>query len=148
MSDACIVVESAAKGGALITARIARSYNRDVFAFPGNIDHAASTGCNNLIRDNGAALITCAQDFVDAMGWNDAARMAQPLQSIERNLFPQLSPTEQAIVDVLKTNNDLQINMLAVQTNLPVSRLTASLFELEMKGVVKTLAGGVYHLLM
>ena len=148
ISDACILVESAAKGGGLITARISRSYNREVFAFPGHVGHTASAGCNNLIRDNGAGLITCAQDFVDAMGWNDAARMAQTQECIERNLFPQLSPTEQTIVDVLKVNNDLQINMLSVQSNISVARLTATLFELEMKGVVKMLAGGTYHLLM
>ena len=149
MSDACILVESAAKGGGLITARIARSYNREVFAFPGRVGDKASEGCNNLIRDNGAALITSATDFIQAIGWNDETLLAQAQQQgIERNLFPQLSSTEQAVVDVLKKNNDLQINMLSVQSNIPVARLTATLFELEMKGVVKMLAGGVYHLLM
>ena len=149
MSDACILVESAAKGGGLITARIARSYNREVFAFPGRVGDKASEGCNNLIRDNGAALIASATDFIQAIGWNDETLLAQAQQQgIERNLFPQLSSTEQAVVDVLKNNNDLQINMLSVQSNIPVARLTATLFELEMKGVVKMLAGGVYHLLM
>ena len=149
LSDACILVESAAKGGGLITARISRSYNREVFAFPGHVGHTASAGCNNLIRDNGAGLITCAQDFVDAMGWNDEVLLAQvQQQGIERNLFPHLSSTEQTIVNVLKENNDLQINMLSVQSNISVARLTAALFELEMKGVVKMLAGGTYHLLM
>ena len=147
LSDACILVESAAKGGGLITARISRSYNREVFAFPGHVGHTASAGCNNLIRDNGAGLITCAQDFVDAMGWNDAAHIAQTQQGIERTLFPELSPTEQTIVDVLKTNNDLQVNMLSAQSNIPIGRLTAILFEMEMKGVVRPLAGGSYHLL-
>lgn len=149
MSDACILVESAAKGGGLITASISRSYNRDVFAFPGRIGDKVSEGCNNLIRNNGAALITSAQDFVLAMGWQTDSLLAQAQQQgIERTLFPNLSPTEQAIVNVLKTNNDLQVNMLSVQSNIPVARLTASLFELEMKGVVKMLAGGTYHLLM
>ena len=73
MCDASILVESAAKGGGLITMRIAREYNRDTFAFPGAVGAPYSEGCNSLIRDNGAQLITSAQDFVDAMGWNDAS---------------------------------------------------------------------------
>ena len=83
------------------------------------------------------------------MGWNDEVMLAKKQQQgIERNLFPHLSSTEQTIVNVLKENNDLQINMLSVQSNISVARLTATLFELEMKGVVKMLAGGIYHLLM
>ena len=148
LSDACILVESAAKGGGLITAGIARSYNRDVFAFPGRVGDKASEGCNNLIRKNGAALISNAADFVEAMGWKHDAVLAQAQQKgIERNLFPQLSPQEQTVVNALQKTNDQQINMLAVQTNLPVARLTATLFELEMKGIVRTLAGGMYHLM-
>lgn len=149
MSDACILVESAAKGGGLITARISRSYNRDVFAFPGRVTDTASAGCNNLIRDNGAALINHAADFVQAMGWTDDARLAKAQQQgIEREVFPDLSPEEQTIVKALQHTNDLQINMLTAKTNIPVSRLIALLFEMEMKGIVKTLAGGIYHLLL
>lgn len=148
-SDATILVESASKGGGLITCGIARSYNRDVFAFPGNIGAEYSEGCNNIIRDNGASLITSATDFVKAMGWGDDLLLEKSLkQGIERTLFPDLSADEQTVVDVLQKNNDLQINLLSVQTGLPISRLTALLFELEMKGVVKALAGGSYHLLM
>lgn len=148
-SDATILVESASKGGGLITCGIARSYNRDVFAFPGNIGAEYSEGCNNIIRDNGASLITSATDFVKAMGWGDDLLLEKSLkQGIERTLFPDLSADEQTVVDLLQKNNDLQINLLSVQTGLPISRLTALLFELEMKGVVKALAGGSYHLLM
>lgn len=148
MSDACILVESAAKGGGLITADIARSYGRDVFAFPGRVGDLYSEGCNNLIRDNGAALITSAADFVHAMRWEGDARVAQAQsEGIQRNLFPDLTAEEKAIVDVLLKNNDLQINMLATQAGLPVNRVAALLFELEMKGLVRTLAGGMYHLL-
>lgn len=148
-SDATILVESASKGGGLITCGIARSYNRDVFAFPGNIGAEYSEGCNTIIRDNGASLITSAIDFVKAMGWGDDLLLEKSLQQgIERTLFPDLSADEQTVVDVLQKNNDLQINLLSVQTGLPISRLTALLFELEMKGVVKALAGGSYHLLM
>ena len=120
-----------------------------MFAFPGNIGAEYSEGCNNIIRDNGASLITSAIDFVKAMGWGDDLLLEKSLQQgIERTLFPDLSADEQTVVDVLQKNNDLQINLLSVQTGLPISRLTALLFELEMKGVVKALAGGSYHLLM
>lgn len=148
MSDACILVESAARGGGLITARLSRDYNRDVFAFPGRVGDEYSEGCNNLIRNNGAALITSAQDFVEAMGWITDAQLNEARQKgIERQLFPSLSPEEMQIVGALQKQNDQQINMLSVTSNLPVARLTAILFELELKGVVKVLAGGTYHLL-
>ena len=148
MSDAAIIVESAAKGGSLITARLSRDYNRDTFAFPGPVGAPYSEGCNRLIRDHQATLITSAEDFVTAMGWqDDAALSSARQQGIERQLFPQLNETETLIVNALRRNNDQQINMLAVGTNLSVGTLTAVLFELELKGVVKTLAGGIYHLL-
>ena len=148
MADAVVLVESAAKGGGLITAEIAQSYDRSVFAFPGNVDAEFSKGCNNLIRDNGAALITSADDFVKAMGWYDETlRRLANTDGIERNLFPDLSPEEQAVVNLLQQTNDLQLNILSVKTGLPIGQLTAFLFQLEMKGVVKPLAGGMYHLL-
>ena len=149
MADATIVVESAAKGGGLITAEIAQSYGRSVFAFPGHVFAEYSKGCNNLIRDNGAALITCADDFVKAMGWEEEVRLQQALsEGIERSLFPDLSPDEQQIARLLRQTNDLQLNIISVKTGIPIGQLTALLFQLEMKGVVKPLAGGMYHLLM
>ncbi|MBR4924810.1 MAG: DNA-processing protein DprA [Prevotella sp.] len=148
MSDACILVESAERGGGLITARLSRDYNRDVFAFPGRVGDRYSEGCNNLISSNGAALLSSAQSFVEAMGWiTDAQVNEARQQGIERQLFPSLSPDETLVVDTLRQQNDMQINMLAVKTNLPIARLTALLFEMELKGIVKVLAGGVYHLL-
>ena len=147
-ADATILVESAAKGGGLITCSIARSYGREVFAFPGAVYSDYSEGCNNLIRDNGAALITSATDFVKAMGWDDDIKLEQAQQrGIERTLFPDLSSEEEAIVRVLAKNNDLQINLLSIQANIPISRLTGILFTLEMKGVIRAMAGGCYHLL-
>ena len=148
MSDACILIESAAHGGGLITCEISQAYNRDVFAFPGRIGDAYSEGCNNLIRSNGAMLITSASDFVKDMGWQDDAKlMRAKQQGIERSLFPDLSAEEQSIIDVLIRNNDLQINMISVQSGIDISRLAALLFTLEMKGLIRTLAGGMYHLL-
>lgn len=148
ISDACILIESAAHGGGLITCDISQSYNRDVFAFPGRIGDAYSEGCNNLIRNNGATLITNAADFVKDMGWqDDATLMKAKQQGIERSLFPDLSAEEQSIVNVLAKSNDLQINLISVQTGIEIGKLTALLFTLEMKGVIRTLAGGMYHLL-
>ena len=149
MADAVILVESAAKGGGLITAEIAQSYARSVFAFPGNVGQPYSEGCNNLIRDNGAGLISSAQDFVKAMGWwEETHRQRANTDGIERNLFPDLTTEEQQVVSLLQQTNDLQLNIITVKTGIPIGRLTALLFQLEMKGMVKPLAGGMYHLLL
>ena len=148
ISDATIVVESAARGGSLITADIAQSYARDVFTFPGNVNSPYSEGCNKLIRDNKAALITCAEDFVNAMGWEQDNKVKEArAKGIERQLFPELTAEETRIVELLQKNNDLQLNIIAVKTGLPIGSISALLFSLELKGVIKLYAGGVYHLL-
>lgn len=149
ISDATIVIESAYKGGALITARIAQEYGRDIMAFPGAVGAAFSEGCNQLIRDNKAALITSAEDFINAIGWqSDMQREKAKTAGIERQLFPDLTPDEKAIVQLLQQTNDLQMNTLSVRTNIAIGPLTALLFQLEMKGVVRPLAGGTYHLII
>ena len=110
---------------------------------------SCSEGCNNLIRDNVAALISNTDDFVRAMGWQDETKRKEALSDgIERNLFPDLSSEESKIVRQLQQTNDLQLNILSVKTGIPIGQLTALLFQLEMKGVIKPLAGGMYHLLM
>ena len=148
MCDACILVESAEKGGGLITMGIANDYHRDCFAFPGAINAEYSKGCNKLIRDNRASLITSAEDLVKAMGWMSDMELDKAKQEgIERQMFPELSTEEQKVVNALAEDNDQQINMLAVRTAIPINKLSTLLFYLEMKGVVKTLAGGSYHLL-
>ena len=146
IADATIVVESAEKGGSLITAEIAESYHRDCFAFPGRTDDLYSKGCNALIASNRAALIQSAEDFVKAMCWETASVNKSP-EAVQRQLFPNLTDEEQIVVGLLQSNGDLQINTLVVQANIPVYKMSAILFELEMKGVVRALAGGVYHLL-
>lgn len=145
MSDATIVVESAGKGGALITADIAQSYHRDCFAFPGRVTDEYSLGCNNLIKDNKAALILTAEDFVKSMCWDVETKPTSA--AIQRELFIDLTPDEQLIVDILQKSTNLQVNDLVVQANIAVNRISSILFELEMKGVVRVLAGGVYQLL-
>ena len=148
MSDATILVERAYKGGGLITCRIAQEYGRDVFAFPGAVGAPYSEGCNRMIRNNTAALITSAQDFVEEMRWSERGKMEEVRgKMVEGELFVELTEEEEQVVTVLRKTNDLQLNMIAVQTNIPIGQLTALLFSLEMKGVVRPLAGGVYHLL-
>lgn len=148
MSDATVVVESAAKGGSLITARLAQDYGRSVMAFPGAVGAPYSEGCNNLIRDNEAQLITSAEDFVAAMGWSDDNVLARARrQGIERDCFPELTDKEKRVVEALNHHGDLHLNILAVKTNISTGELTALLFQMEMKGVVRPLAGGAYHLL-
>lgn len=146
MADATIVVESAAKGGSLITADIAESYHRDCFAFPGRTMDASSIGCNQLIRDNKAALLLSAEDFVKAMCW-DASSQSRKAENVQRNLFPELSEEEQRIISLLQAQGALQINTLVVEADIAVHKMNAILFELEMKGVIRILAGGMYQLL-
>lgn len=147
-ADATIVVESAAHGGGLITAGIANSYGREVFAFPGNIGMPYSEGCNNLIRDNKAALITSAEDFVKTMGWEQDAKLKKAREKgIERQMFPELTDDETRIVNTLQHTNDLQANIISVKCGLPISTVASTLFNLELKGIVRLYAGGVYHLI-
>lgn len=146
MSDATIVVESAIKGGSLITADLANGYNRECFAFPGRASDEFSQGCNQLIRDNKAHLIQSAKDFVGLMGWESNASQNKP-KNIQRTLFHDLSENEQQVVDVLIKMGETQINNLVVETNIPIHKMNALLFELEMRGIIKVLAGGVYKLL-
>ena len=145
MSDATIVVESAEKGGSLITADMANGYNRDCFALPGRATDSTSRGCNQLIRDNKAALILSAEDFVKAMGW-ECSNKPKP-EGIQRSLFLNLSEEENIIVNRLNSQGDMHINTLVVESALPIHRVSALLFELEMKGIIKALPGGIYHLI-
>lgn len=147
MADAVVLVESAAHGGGLVTTRIAGECGRPVFAFPGAVGAAYSEGCNALIRSGGARLITSAADMVEALGWQTDRQLSLARQQgIERTLFPDLSPDEQRVADALSAHGDLQADALSLLLSLPIARLTPLLFALEMKGVVRLYAGGVYHL--
>ena len=97
MCDATIVIESAEKGGSLITAELAEGYHRDCFAFPGRMSDEYSKGCNRLIRDNKASLLLSAEDFVQAMGWNIPMTLPEKV-NVQRSLFLELSEEEQKIV--------------------------------------------------
>lgn len=145
ISDATVVVESASKGGSLITASLAYSYSRDCFAFPGRVNDQYSCGCNELVSRNKAALITSAYDFVEAMNWDVAARRKSAAE-LQTELFPELTADESAVMDALRSDSDgLQVNQMVVRLNLPVNKLLPLLFEMEMKGYVKAVAGGRYR---
>jgi DNA processing protein len=147
IADATVVVESASKGGSLITASIAQSYSRDCFAFPGRVTDQYSCGCNELVSRNRAALITSACDFVEAMNWECAAKKG--VADLQAELFPELSPEESAIVALLRASSDgLQVNQMVVQLNIPINKLLPLLFEMEMKGLVKAVAGGCYRVMV
>jgi DNA processing protein len=143
LCDAVIIVEAAEKGGALITADIANSYNKDVFAYPGNVGQSHSAGCNNLIKSNRAHLITSVQDLQYIMGWDGEAK---PKAKREIS-FESFEPAEQTILKVLADNNDqLMLDELSWKTNLAVGQLASILLSLEFKGAVKSLPGKVYKL--
>jgi len=144
MADATVVIEASVKGGALITAEIANSYNRDVFAFPGRVDDEYSEGCNFLIRNNKAALLTCAADLAYSLGWESNAEVSG--KAVKQLALPMdLSPEEQIIFDTIHQNNaPLAIDDLTIKTNMPMSQLTMNLLNMEMQGVIRSLPGKTY----
>lgn len=139
LSDCTIVVESAEKGGALVTAKIAQGYGRDVFAYPGRIGDEYSEGCNLLIKKNVAALITSPSDIADLMGWKRADR-----KPIEKSIFIELTVDEQHVSDAINSNDGVLLNDLSSITKIPVHKLMSILFELEFKGVIRLLPGNRY----
>lgn len=147
ISDAIIVVESAAKGGSLITASLADGYGREVFAVPGRPSDIYSEGCNELIRQNRAQIITRAEDLVYAMHWDEDAQIHKQLtQGLQQEAFPSLSAEEQSIVDALKGCDYKCIDQIAREANLPVGRVTGMLLTLEIMGVVRMTGGSMFRL--
>ncbi len=144
LADATIVVESARKGGALITAEIANSYNRDVFAFPGRIGDLYSEGCHFLIKSNRAALMEGVDDLEYVMNWKKGK--SQP-DAVQPRLFADLSPEQQIIVDLLGKEGGMAIDMICIKTGLPMSHVSPVLLELEFSGLVKGLPGKVFKLI-
>lgn len=143
ISDCTVVIESAERGGALITASIADSYHKDVFAYPGRIGDPYSKGCNKIIKEKRAALITSAEDLFNEMGWSMQPKQSKPIQC---DLFPNVSEKEQSVIHILNTKGKIQLNHLSIELNYSMSELTPLLFDLEMKGIVKCLPGGLYQL--
>ncbi|MDR1408016.1 MAG: DNA-processing protein DprA [Tannerella sp.] len=141
LSDATVVIESARKGGALITADIAFSYGREVYAFPGRVGDCYSDGCNLLIRSNKAMLITSAMDIANELRWNTKDKKTRPEQS--RLVFDEDRPRS-PVLDILVEKGEMQINELSIILGIPVHQLASALFDLEMEGHVKILPGGIY----
>ena len=142
LADATIVIESAEKGGALITADIASSYNRDVFAFPGRIDEPYSRGCNNLIRMNGANLIQGIDDLEYFMGWETNKNGT----AVQANLFVELSDEEVQLVELLKIEGDMFIDQISSELKMPGSKVSALLLNMEFKNLIVSMPGKIYRL--
>ena len=160
MSAATLLVESAEHGGGLVTCRLAQSYQHDVFAFPGSINNPYSVGCNRLIRDNMAGLVTSAEDILKAMAWEEDIKETAATNAASSNAASTMGSSvlgamsastakvpngAQGVLDVLTKENDLHIDIIATRAGLPVNKVLALLFQLEMSGMVSSLSGGRYH---
>jgi len=143
MADATVVVETDIKGGSIITAELANSYNRDVFAFPGKAVDVKSKGCNNLIKNNKAALITCAQDFLEMMSWTS---QPEKKKRIQRQLFIELSDDERTLVDLLNLHEQLHIDELYAKSQLSASAVANALLSLELQSLLDSMPGKIYKL--
>lgn len=143
LADATIVIESGEKGGALVTADIAFSYNRDVFAVPGRVNNYWSKGCNKLIKNNGASLIESVEDLEYFMSWEKNDKKTDAFQ---KQLFTSLQPDEKIICDVLNRNDPVFIDEVCAEVKLPVGKVSGILLNLEFRGVVSALPGKMYKL--
>ena len=144
LTDAVVVIESAIKGGALITAEIASSYSRDVMAFPGRVGDESSAGCNRLIKTNIAALIESADDLEYVLGWETSTKAT----AVQGSLFAVAeTPEEKTIIDILLVEKEMNLNLLALQCAMPVGKVSATLLDLEFKGMIKSRPGGIYKLI-
>jgi DNA processing protein len=143
ISDCTIVIETAVKGGSMITADLANGYSRDVFAFPGRTTDAKSTGCHWLIRNNQAILLESAKDLIKLMGWEEKPPEIKTLQG---ELFISLNEVEQRIIELLKERENMHIDVLNATTGFPNSRNAGALLELEMKDLICSMPGKIYRL--
>lgn len=141
MSDGVLVVESAAKGGSLITAELAYSYNRDVMAVPGRTIDAASMGCNSLIKTNKAALVENAKDIERVMCWEKENTGPQSFE-----LFPILTEKENLIVDIIKEKGTVHVDIISELSGIKISELSALLLNLEFNNVIRSIPGNQYML--
>ncbi len=143
ISDAIIVVESGLKGGSLITAELGNGYNKDVFAFPGRANDIKSEGCNFLIKNNKAALITSANDILESMGWKENKK---PSAKKQKELFIELTDDEKIIVKILQSQEQIHIDELYLKSKLTSSAVAQALLMLEMQGVVSSMPGKIYKM--
>ncbi|MCW8980060.1 MAG: DNA-processing protein DprA [Altibacter sp.] len=144
ISEATVVIESAEKGGSLVTADIANSYNREVFAVPGRATDLQSQGCNNLIKSQQAHLLTQAADLVYMLGWALEVPAPKPRQT---QLFADLTPDENKIHQFLKTREKEGLDLIALECKLPTHQTASLLLQLELKGVVRPLPGKMFEVI-
>ena len=143
ISKATIIIESAGKGGSLVTADIANSYNRDVFALSGRATDIYSKGCNNLIKNNQAHLLTSADDIVKMLNWD--IQQSKTSAPVQQQLFVTLNESEQKIYDYLHQKGKQLLDVIALDCDIPVYKLSSLLLEMELKGVVKPLPGKLFE---
>lgn len=144
LSEATVVIESAEKGGSLVTADIAHSYNRDVFAVPGRTEDKYSLGCNNLIKQQKAHMLTSAADLIYLLGWNTEQKEKQ---SVQKQLFVDLDDTEQKIHNYLQAEGKQLLDSIALACSIPVFKTSSTLLQMEMKGVIRPLPGKLFEAL-
>lgn len=142
MSEATIVIESAEKGGSLITANLANDYNRDVFAVPGRTTDKFSQGCNELIKTQRAQLITSAADLIYCLSWQLESEKAK---TIQKQLFVSLDLEEQKIYDYLQQNGKQLIDIVALECDFPIFKISSILLNMELKGVIRPLPGKIFE---
>jgi DNA processing protein len=142
MSEATVVIESAEKGGSLITAMIANDYNRDVFAVPGRISDKFSQGCNHLIKTQRANLMTSAADLIYILNWELETKTTKPVQ---KQLFVSLDGDEQKIYDYLQQNGKQILDIVALECDFPIFRISSILLNMELKGVIRPLPGKLFE---
>lgn len=141
MSEATIVIESADRGGSLITANMANDYNRDVFAVPGRVTDKYSQGCNNLIKTQKANVLTSAADLIYILNW-DLEKETKPVQ---KQLFVTLDAEEQKVYDyLLKTGKEV-MDIIALQCDFPIYKISGLLLNMELKGVIRPLPGKLFE---
>ncbi|WP_396591136.1 DNA-processing protein DprA [Allomuricauda sp. R78024] len=143
MSEATVVIESAEKGGSLVTADIANGYNREVFAVPGRSTDKFSKGCNDLIKRQKAHMLTSAAELVYLLGWELEEK--EKNSSVQKQLFVELDETEKIIYSYLQMNGKQLLDTVALECNLPIFKTASTLFNMEMKGVVRPLPGKLFE---
>ena len=146
MSDATVVVEAAEHGGALITANIANSYQREVFAVPGRLDDPLSYGTNNLICNNKAIMLRNAGDLFYQMGWKNTFDKRQREQQ-QAELFATLTPNETLVVELLKNHPEMLLDQIVELSGLPLPKVASIVSDLEFKQVIHVLPGRLYKLM-
>lgn len=144
MCDAIVVVEAAEGGGALITADIANSYSRDVFAIPGRAGDTYSEGCNNLIKYHKAALACSGADIEKALGWEEKPSKKN---NIQKQLWVELNPDESIVLNTLTISGIATLDEIAINSGLPVGKTSSTLLTLELNGTVKSLPGKRYQVM-